>query len=124
VNGWVCPKCNRVWAPFVEQCRGCNGMHTVIADKVQEQKRKKSELQEIEKQVEQNGLLEQVDPFGPGRMAPNAQYDPSRHPGFDNPRWGGKTVTILQPKLDPSIYQQPGQAGGSIPEQQPGFYRK
>ena len=24
-KGWICPRCNRVWAPKVESCAPCNG---------------------------------------------------------------------------------------------------
>jgi len=24
-KGWICPKCGKVWAPYIEECRECNG---------------------------------------------------------------------------------------------------
>ena len=24
--GWVCPRCERVWAPWLEECKVCNAM--------------------------------------------------------------------------------------------------
>jgi len=24
MNPWICPKCNRVYAPFVWECKNCN----------------------------------------------------------------------------------------------------
>lgn len=23
-TGWICPRCSRVWAPHIHQCRTCN----------------------------------------------------------------------------------------------------
>jgi len=25
-NGWECPKCGRVWAPWVKECSDCNNL--------------------------------------------------------------------------------------------------
>jgi hypothetical protein len=24
-NGWICPECGRVYAPFIPECQHCNG---------------------------------------------------------------------------------------------------
>jgi len=28
-HGWICPRCNKVYAPFVQSCYGCNNTNTV-----------------------------------------------------------------------------------------------
>lgn len=31
MSGWECPKCHKVYAPFVRECESCNKVTTVVA---------------------------------------------------------------------------------------------
>lgn len=31
MEGWICPKCSRVWGPFVMACQPCNSTELVSA---------------------------------------------------------------------------------------------
>ena len=112
MNGWQCPKCGRVWAPHVAACTRCN---SDIDNRDQQKERKlqndyvqqmnKAEKEMVESQIREQPYPADPDPFGPGKLAPNAYGR-----GFSEVRRGGKAVTVLQrgPKPDPSVYQQLG----------------
>ena len=33
-NGWTCPKCGRVYAPFIPECQHCNRENKSISDTI------------------------------------------------------------------------------------------
>ena len=33
-NGWICPKCGRVYAPFIPECQHCNRENKSISSTI------------------------------------------------------------------------------------------
>lgn len=36
INPWICPKCSRVWAPFIFECKPCNYSFNSVPEQVKD----------------------------------------------------------------------------------------